>query len=169
MKNFCRSHSLPFPQDYSIIGKNPILSCLVDQMKQDSKLSTKYPNQATFLKSIIKDLEARKISWPNRFTLMSSEKWIQKMRLNPSFYWDHAKNPLEMQKYEDLLLDLVAQSLKRKINLVPLLEKDEASTFTKILANFVSTFRIRSQQQFHLLSCQSLYINSFFISVFRRI
>ena len=105
LKGFFRSQSLPVPQAYWIIGKNPILSCLVDQMKQDSILSAKYPNKATLLKGIIEDLEARKISWPNRCSLMSSEEWIQKMRLNPEFYWFHARSISEIQKYEDLAIE----------------------------------------------------------------
>ena len=62
------SQYLPIPQDYRTIGQNPILNCLVDQMKQDSVLSEKYPDQATLAKGIIEALlETRKISWPKWF------------------------------------------------------------------------------------------------------
>ena len=160
LKKLSRSLYLPVPQDYMTIGKNPILSCLVDQMKQDSELSKKYPDQATLLKGIIEALETRKISWPNGFTLMSSEQWIQRMRTDPSFYSHHARNSSEMQKYEDLLLDLAAQCLKRQINLIPFLEQDEASTFKpQDLAN---------EPQFNLLSCQKLSDDNFFLSVFKQ-
>ena len=139
-------------------------------MKQDSELSTKYCDQATLLKGIIENLEARKIYWPNRFSLMSSEEWIQKMKLDPTFYWCHAKDLSEIQKYEDLLLDLAAQCLKKKINLIPLLEEDEASIFTEIGANLTSIYRsldLNNQPQFHLLSCQKLKHLNFFASVFK--
>ena len=120
LKEFSRSQHLPVPLVYRTRGKNPILSCLVDQMKQDSELSKKYPDQATLLKSIIEALQTRKISWPWwSYFLMSSEQWIQRMRTNPNFHLHHARNSSEMQKYEDLLLDLAAQCLKRQINLIP--------------------------------------------------
>ena len=171
VKGFSRSKSLPVPQDYYILGldlSSPILSCLVDQMKQDSELSKKYPDQATLLKSMIDDLDSKKISWPNRFSLMSSEEWIQKMRLNPMFYRYHIMNPSEMQVYEDLLLDLAAQCLKRKINLIPFLKQDEASIFTKMFSNLISIFsshNLSSQPQFYIFACQKLGANNFFLSV----
>ena len=174
LKEFSRSQYLPVPQDYKTRAKNPILSCLVDQMKQDSELSEKYPDQATLLKGIIEALETRKISWPNGFTLMSSEQWIQRMKTNHIFYFHHARNSSEMQKYEDLLLDLAAQCLKRQINLIPFLEQDKASTFkpqAKIWAKFVSMFsgqNLANEPQFNLLSCQKLRHNNFFLSVFKQ-
>ena len=84
MKNFCRSHSLPIPQNYAISGKNPILSCLLDQIKQDIELSEKYFDQAALLDDIFEGIKTKKISWPNNFSLMSSEEWIQKMRQPPT-------------------------------------------------------------------------------------
>ena len=174
MTEFTRSHYLPVPQDYNTIGKNPILICLIDQIKQDSELSEKYPDQATLLKDIIDALETREISWPKSFTLMSSQEWIQRIRTNPKFYFYHARNVSEMQKYENLLLDLAAQCLKRQINLIPILEQDEPSTFkphTKLLTKLFSIFRSQNLDnvpQFYLFSCQKLYQDDLIFSVFKK-
>ena len=53
LKNFARSKSLPYPQDYFTFGKNPKLVCLLDQMKADQELSEKYPSQQALLNEII--------------------------------------------------------------------------------------------------------------------
>ena len=164
----------PLPRNYKTLGKNPILICLVDQIKQDSELSEKYPDQATLLKDIIDALETREISWPKSFTLMSSQEWIQRIRTDSSFYFYHARNVSEMQKYENLLLDLAAQCLKRQINLIPLLEQDEISTFkppTNLLTKLFSIFRSQNLDnvpQFYLFSCQKLYRKNLFFSVFKK-
>ena len=174
MTEFTRSQYLPLPQDYMTIRKNPILICLVDQIKQDSELSEKYPDQASLLKDIIDALETREIFWPKSFTLMSSQDWIQRIRTNSLFYFHHARNVSEMQKYENLLLDLAAQCLKRQINLIPILEKDETSTFkphTKLLTKLFSIFRSRDLDnvpQFYLFSCQKLSKHNLFFSVFKK-
>ena len=164
-------------QDYNFIGKNPILSCLLDQVKQDPELSEKYCNQATLLKDIIEGVEGNKIFWPNEFTLISSEEWIRKMSLNPNFYLHHAVSSSELQEYENFLLYLAAQCLEREINLFPILEDDQKFTFTpdaKILSILTKSFSIskmnnvNNQQQFYLLSCQKLWHQNFFLSVYKK-
>ena len=105
---FSRSQFLPYPQDYKTKGKNPILICLLDQMKHDQELSIKYPSQTALIDDIISALETGRIRWPSAFNLISSEQWIQKMRANPDFYFYHARNSSEMQKYENLIGQRVA-------------------------------------------------------------
>ena len=119
LKRFSRSQSLPYPQDYNTLGHNPILSCLLDQMKYGQELSIKYTSQTALIDDITSALETGRIQWPSAFNLMSSEQWIQKMRADPTFYFHHAKTSSEMQKYENLLLDLAAQCLKSEIQLIP--------------------------------------------------
>ena len=160
MQNFSRSQSLPYPQDYSTKGKNPIFSCLLDQMKHDQELSEKYPSQRgsrqrALLYDIISALETERIHWPSSFNVMSSEQWIQKMWENPKFYMHHARNSSEMREYENLLLDLAAQTLKREIKLFPFLDQDEGFVFNP-------RFYTR---RFSIMACQRLKHNTFFLSI----
>ena len=157
MKGLSRSESLAYPQDYRTVGKNPILICLLDQMKCDQELSTKYPNQSALLDDIIAALETERINWQSDFNLMSSEQWIQKMQTDPKFYWHCVKNSSEMQEYENLLLDLAAQCLERGIQLMPFLEEDDLLTFRSVKPPKTPTF--------HILSCQNLKQANFFVSV----
>ena len=168
MKGLSRSESLPYPQDYRTVGKNPILMCLLDQMKPDQELSKKYPNQAALLDDIIAALETKRINWPSAFNLMSSEEWIRKMRTDPKFYWHCAKKSSEMQECENLLLDFAAQCLKREIQVISFFQQDEGylptifprTLFTKLESNSVN---VRSD--FHLMSNQKLFTDNFFISI----
>ena len=157
LKSFTRSESLPYPQDYRTVGKNPILICLLDQIKPDQELSKKYPNQAALLDDIIAALETERINWPSAFNLMSSEEWIRKMRTDPKFYWHCAKKSSEMQECENLLMDLAAQCLNRGIQLMPFLEEDDLLTF--------GSFKPPKTPTFHILSCQNLKQANFFVSV----
>ena len=174
LKDFCRSLSQPMAQDYNFIGKNPILSCLLDQIKQGPEMSEKYGNQETLLKDIIEGLEGNKIFLPNEFTLISSEEWIRKMSLNPNFYLHHVDSSSELQEYENFLLYLAAQCLEREINLIPILEQGQQFTFTpdaKILTKSFSISKINNmynQPQFYLLSCQKLWHQNFFLSVYKK-
>ena len=157
LKGFSRSESLPYPQNYRTVGNNPILICLVDQMKPNQELSKKYPNQAALLDHIIAALETEKINWPSAFNLMSSEEWIRKMRTDPKFYWHCAKKSSEMQECENLLMDLAAQCPNRRIQLMPFLEEDDLVTF--------GSFKPPKTPTFFILSCQNLKQANFFVSV----
>ena len=159
LKSFSRSQSLPCPQYYKAIGNNPILSCLLDQMKHDQELSIKYPSQTALIDDIISALETGRIRWPSAFDLMSSEQWIQKMRAdsNLRFYWYHAKNSSEMRKYENLLLDLAAQCLKSEIQLIPFLDQDEGSVFKPRSTT--------GSRLFSIMACQTLWQDNFFVSI----
>ena len=158
LKSFSRSQSLPCPQYYKAIGNNPILSCLLDQMKHDQELSIKYPSHTALIDDIISALETGRIRWPSAFNLISSEQWIQKMRANPTFYKHHVRNVTEMQEYEKLLLDLAAQCFKRKIQLIPF--KPTKTWFSRLKKIFVT-----NKPTFHLMSNQNLLNFNFFISI----
>ena len=173
LKNLSRSQSLPYPQVYKTVGTNPILSCILDQMKPDQELLNKYPNQKAMLDETIAALETGRIHWPSTssFNLMSAEQWIQKMSVNPIFYFHHAKNDSEMQEYEDLLLDLVAQCLKRKIQVIPFLWQDEGhfpTIFPRTLFSKLKSVFVNVRPDFYLLSIQKLKQQNFFISISRK-
>ena len=174
MKNFARSWSLPYPQDH-MTCKNPILSCLLDQMKTDQELSEQYPSQRALLNDIISALETERINWPSSFDLMSSEQWIQKMRKNPNFYMHHAGDSSELRKYENLLLDFAAQCLKSEIQLIPFLEDDEILTFgsnkpsktwfSRLKKVFVTVNPTTGSRLFSIMACQTLLHHNFFVSI----
>ena len=126
-------------------------------MKHDQELTIKYPSQTALIDDIISALETGGIQWPSAFNLMSSEQWIQKMRDDATFYTYHARNASDMQEYENLLLDLTAQCLKRGIQLMPFLEEDDLLTF--------GSFKPPKTPTFHILSCQNLREANFFVSV----
>ena len=168
LKSYTRSQSLPDPQDYKTRGKNPILSCLLDQMKPDQELSEKFSNQTALLDNIIAALETERIHWPSAFILMTSEQWIQKMRTDPRFYYYHAKISSEMQEYEDLLLDLAAQCLEREIQVIPFLQQDEKhfpTIFPRTLFSKLKSIFCNVRPDFHLMSNQTLFRRNFFISI----
>ena len=164
MKKFTRSKNLSNLQDYMTPKKNPILSCLIDQLTLDLELRKRNSCQFTLLKGIIDSLKEGNIFWPSHFTLMLSEKWIQMMRTDSNFYWHHAGSSSEMKKYEDLLLNLAAQYLERQINLIPFLEENEISTFR----HGNKTLNTTNQLQFNILSCQTLWNDNFFVSIFKK-
>ena len=142
-------------------GKNPILICLLDQMKHDQELSDKFPDHTALLNAIIAALETGIIIWQSTFNfhLMSSEQWIQMMKADPEFYFHRAENSTEMREYEYLLLDLASQCLKRKIQQIPFLEQEDGHTF-KLTKTFLT-----NKPTLSILSCQNLMHENFFISI----
>ena len=139
-------------------------------MKHHQELSEKYPNQRALLDDIFSALETERINWPSSFNLMSSVQWIQKMRADPIFYFYHARNTSEMREYENLLLDLASQCLKREIQLIPFFEEDEILTFgsNKQSKNWFSRLKkpfVTVKPTFHILSCQNLSKQNFFVSI----
>merc|ERR1712004_863544 len=91
------------------------------------------------------------------FNLLSSNEWMRKMKNNSMFYGDHARDATEMKLYEDLLLKLAANFLKRTFKLIPILEEDTEHTFQPM--NY-------SSGPFYIAYCNSLRHRNFFISVF---
>ena len=167
MKKFSRSEHLPFPQQYfTSEGKNPILTCLLDQINQHQELSRKYPNQIALFTKIIEMLETGRIRFPSSFNLISSEKWCKKMRANPNFYFLSADSFSMIREYENLLLDLAAQCLDRKVQVIPFLQQDEGY-FPKIFpSNWFSRLKsifFEDTITFHIMFSQKIgYEKSFF-------
>ena len=162
LKKLNLSENLPMPKDYSTRGENPILDCLLDQIKQDFMLSKTYRTQKTLLEDIISSLRNNEIIWPTN--LMSPKKWIKKMRDNPKFYFYHAKNASEMQDYENVLLDLASKCLKRQINIIPFLELGQEERIFRPNDHHSSQ---SNELHFWLVSCQKLRRENFFFSVYK--
>ena len=154
MVNFDRSISLPCPQGYKKRNCNPILECLVDQIKNISDEKT---TSEAILEKVIMGLKNKQISWPADFKFISEIDWINMMREESNFYWFRAQNHEEMMEFENLLLFLCSSVLERKIILVPFLENDKEIIF--------GTFE--HLQSIHVLFCQRLKSENFFVSIVR--
>merc|ERR1712051_500146 len=80
------------------------------------------------------------------------------MKINPTFYRDHAENAKEMKKCEYVLLELTANFLKRTINLVPIFDEDQKLSFEP-------SRPVNSTQELYIAHCNKLYAVNFFVSV----
>ena len=97
------------------------------------------------------------------------------MRAHLIFYYHHARNSSEMRKYENLLLDLAAQCLKREIQLIPFFEEDEILTFgsykpsktwfSRLKKIFVTVNPTTGSRLFSIMACQTLWYHNFFVSI----
>ena len=111
------------------------------------------------LNDILKALDDKKLDWPEDFSLLPGNEWIIRMRIDPLFYKHHATDASEMQVYEQLLLQLAANFLKRTIKLVPILDEDPELTIEPSLPS-------NPTGQLHIAYCNKLESENFFISVF---
>ena len=158
LRNFSVSPTQPDPLGYKIRNQNPILNCLVDQAQLDPEWSEKLKSGSDLLNGIIGALEAKTIQWPGMSSnVINSQEWIEKMKIDPTFYMNHAKTSQEMEAYERLLLELASRYLKRTIALHPFLDNDNELTF--------SHQTMHSTNPFHLLYVSKLWYNNFYLSV----
>ena len=144
-----------------MVGKNPIVEVVADQLKHDPERSGKEYAGSDLLNDILKALDDKKLDWPEDFTLLPCKEWIERMRINPNFYRNHARNASEMKLYEKLLLQLAANFLKRTIKLVPILDEDPELTIEPSLPS-------NPTGQLHIAYCNKLWYNNFFLSVYPR-
>ena len=138
---------------------NPIIEILADQLKHDPEWSEKEYTSSDLLNDILKALDDKKFDWPEDFTLLPCKEWIERMRIDPAFYFHHARNASEMQNYEKLLLQLAANFLKRTIKLVPILDEDPELTIEPSLPS-------NPTGQLHIAYCNKFWGKNFFVSVF---
>ena len=134
-------------------------------------MSRKYPNQEALLNKIIETLETGQARFPRGFNLMSTEEWCQKMRADPKFYFFTAKIFSEIKEYENLLMDVAAQSLERKIQVVPFLQQDEGyfpKIFPRTFFSRLKSIFSRTPQTFTLMSSQKFGYEKSFFSVLRK-
>ena len=158
MSGYTRSKSLPFPKTYNT-WKNPLLDIFADQLKHDPEWSEKEYAGSDLLNDILKALDDKKLDWPEDFTLLPGKEWIERMRIDALFYLDHARNASEMKLYENILLQLAANFLKRTIKLVPILDEDPELTIEPSLPS-------NPTGQLHIAYCNRLKTKNFFVSVF---
>jgi len=159
LSGYTRSKSLPFPMRYDT-WDNPIIEILADQLKHDPEWSEKRYAGFDLLNDILKALDDKKLDWPGDFTLLPGKEWIERMRINPVFYRDHATDASEMEIYEKLLLHLAATFLKRILKLVPILDEDPELTIEP------SSLSSNPTGQLQIAYCNRLKAENFFVSVF---
>merc|ERR1712008_382643 len=133
------------------------MGVLADQLKHDPEWSGKEYTGSDLLNDILKALDDKKLDWPEDFTLLPCKEWIKRMRIKSTFYRDHARNASDMKLYEELLLQLAANFLKRTIKLVPILDEDPELTIEPTLPS-------NPTGQLHIAYCNNLWKNNFFVS-----
>ena len=160
--NFSISDTLPNPIGYKNTNQNPILICITDQLKQDTKWSIKYKTAPDLLDGIITALNKKEISWPRKIKKYKSlpnvrkEYWIKKMENNCSFYKNESKTVVDDQAYENLLMDLAAHHLERRIILKPFFQEEKDSEFGSKTNGAIS---------YHLLYCNTMQRENFYCSI----
>ena len=143
---------------------NPILEVLADQLKHDPEWAGKEYVSSDLLSDILMALEENTLALPEDFNLVTNKEWIDKMRIDPSFYkyihWCfRTGDASKLQLYEKALLKLAANFLGKTFNLVPILDEDPYLTIAPSLS-------ISSTRQYHIAYCNKLYKDNCFISVF---
>ena len=141
------------------MDKNPITEVVADQLKHDPEWSEIEYAGSDLINDILKALHDKQLVWPEDFTLLPCKEWIERMRIDSSFYFHHARNASEMQIYEKLLLQLAANFLKRTIKLVPILDEDPELTIEPSLPS-------NPTGQLHIAYCNKLDTKNFFVSVY---
>lgn len=153
------STSLPEPQKYVFLDKNPILICLVDQTFQDPQWEGQLKSDQDLAREIIKALEEEIIQWPGS-DLITESDWIANMKKGfLTFYRNCSVNPKQVEDFEYLLLDLASKFLNRKISLYPFNVSDVGSP---------KIFNSEGLVEYCLLGNTSIAGQNFFISLQRQ-
>ena len=145
---------------YNKRNKNPILEVLSNQLKFDPEWSSKDYTGSSLLDDILIALNANQLAWPIDFDILISIDWIRKMKIDSTFYSDHATSASEMIMYENLLFKLAANFLKRTFKLIPILDDDTELTIQP--SN-------DSTNPLYIAYCNKLWEKNFFISVFQNL
>ena len=99
----------------------PHLSCLADQCNSDPELKNDKWTQFKLLELILEGVKSKEFYWKWKwsFLTMKSSVWIQKVKCNRNFYHDRSN----ADAFEEILLVLASQALKREIILLPFLQQ----------------------------------------------
>ena len=155
--NFTRSKSLPDPYPYSFADANPILLILADQIPGQEDVITK---MVAIFNGIITGLQNGLFAWPGNPNLLPKEDWIEKMLTNRNFYRLAAKNAEEFQNYDYQMIQIASNCLNSQIDAVSFLT-GETKTFLPASGKL-------SGICFNILSCNSIFFDSFNVSIFKK-
>ena len=172
------SQTLPDVKGYYLANQNPILECLVDQMDHDEQRSGGKLTGLALRDEIINALTQNTIEWPQQANkIITKEEWIRMMKKHPTFYMHQSRTAQEMTYYEAILLDLASKYLKRRITLIPFLERDQEQSFFPNPGEFnarnseasnARNSEASNASSYHLLCCNQALSYNFFISIFRK-
>ena len=157
LKGYKSSTTLPDPYGYTIRQRNPIFAVLADQARNDED----FPNEMTekdLSNGIIRSLEDKSLDWPET-NLISRQEWINGMKSNLAFYFNFSKNTREFQAFDDHLIQICANYLKRSIKLIPFPEGEPRIFHPKSTTG--------STKYFHILSSNTAFRDSFAVSIFK--
>lgn len=150
----CLHDTFTSPYGY-FSDQNPILNCITDQLPKT------YKTNSELLDEIIEALKCGKIQWKSEFSnLISQDIWMQKIKYSNIFYRNHANDIHQMNQFEDMLMDLCAQVLDRRILLLPFLPDESEKSF--------GTPNNEALKPIMLLGCVRPWFSNFFLSVTSR-
>ena len=157
------SQTLPDVKGYTLVNKNPILECIVDQMDHDEQRSGGKLTGLALRDEMIHALTQNTIEWPQQANkIITKEEWIRLMKIDPSFYRLQSQTAQDFQYHEAILLDLASKYLNREITLIPFLEGDHEWSF------FPNSSEDSKVSSYNLLCCNKAHNDNFFISIFRK-
>ena len=164
------SQTLSDVKGYTVLNKNPILECIVDQMDHDDQRSEGELTGLALRDEIINALAQNTIYWPQQNNkIIAKEEWIRLKKNNSNFSPLRARNAQEMRHHEAILLDLVSKYLKKRITLIPFLEGDQEQSFFPNQSEFDARNSEASKvSSYYLLCCNKTKGDNFFISIFRK-
>ena len=86
---------------YSVVNRNPILECIVDQMDHDEQRSGGKLTGLALRDEIIHALTQNTIEWPQQSNkIITKEEWIRQMKKYPFFYIYQSRNAKEFEDHD---------------------------------------------------------------------
>ena len=155
---YTRSTTLPEPMHYRLSDTNPILYILADQSSHDGD----FPEEIThddILDGIIEGLQNETVEWPEDKNLLPMDEWIDNMKIKPQFYKNISYDALDFQAFDHQLIQVCANYLKRPINLISFPEGEPQI--------FIPESRRTSANPLNILSCNTVFKDSFAVSIFK--
>merc|ERR1712008_597755 len=148
------SQTLPDVKGYNVMNKNPILECLVDQMDHDEQRSGEKLTGLALRDEIINALTQNTIKWPQQANkIITKEEWIRLEKKDPLFYKYQSRDAQQFEYHEAILLNLASKYLKRRITLIPFLERDQEQTFFPNSSQYDSRNNEASKASSYQLLC----------------
>lgn len=138
-------------------GSNPILKVIADQTRLDSEWKNENFNESNLLKKIKQLSKKGKIIWNS--TTIKKKSWMKKIQGNHAFY--HEKK--NIREHEEILFDLLSQTLNRKINVYP--RFPNSTSQPKV---FEPSSVPESAMEYHILAADKLGYRNYFCSLVKK-
>ena len=113
-----------------------------------------------FIQFMLNTLLCIEIDWPSEFDLCTAANWIANMKINPLFHYFLIDDTSEkLSTYENLLLNLASNALKRKIVFVSIFEDIEGGS------EFQPANDLTSKTVYYIAGLRTY----FFLSIFKKL